>query len=266
MSYATFHLVFTLPPVVLMALTLRRPLAEVGGWRARWALPLLSLIAFTYTTPWDNYLVAREVWWYGEARVLATIGHVPVEEYFFFLIQPVLTGLFLYHVLSRTRLPRPGVPQDSAPVRRTPAPWIGMSVWLLIAAAGFALLASDWDHGVYLGLILSWASPVLAGMWLYDGHLLWHMRRTLVVAIGIPTLYLWIADALAIRNGIWTISSRYTVGVNPFGLPVEEATFFLVTNMLVVKGILLLLYGEHYALASTTGSNSPVSARSMASG
>jgi hypothetical protein len=63
-------------------------------------------------------------------------------------------------------------------------------------------------------------------------------------------VYLWVADAAAIHLGIWTISSEFTLGLEPFGLPVEEATFFLMTNLLVVKGILLLLFGDHQAIPS----------------
>jgi lycopene cyclase domain-containing protein len=244
MTYLTFHLVFTVPPIVAMAILLRRPLAGVGGWRARSAIPLLTIIAFTYTTPWDNYLVAREVWWYGPDRVLATLGHVPVEEYAFFILQPILTGLFLFHLLSRA----PGMDGAADRSRTSDPAWWGAGFWLTCTAAGGALLLSSWAPGLYMGLIVAWASPVLAGMWLYDGEMLWAMRRTLLFAVGIPTLYLWIADAIAIHLGIWTISPDYTLGLAAFGLPIEEATFFLMTNLLVVKGILLLLFGDHQAV------------------
>jgi lycopene cyclase domain-containing protein len=101
---------------------------------------------------------------------------------------------------------------------------------------------------LYLALILAWAPPILGGMWLYDGETLWALRRTVFVTTFIPTLYLWVADAIAIRAGIWTIAPHYTVGISLFGLPLEEATFFLCTNLLVVQGVLLLLYGSHTAV------------------
>jgi lycopene cyclase domain-containing protein len=246
MSYLEFHLIFLLPPILLMAVTLPQPLEAMGGWRGRWALPLIATIALIYTTPWDNYLVAREVWWYGPNRVVATIGFVPVEEYLFFVLQPLLTGLFLFQYLGRwdTR-PQPAGPTSA---------WAGFGVFAALTLTGFALIGTDWAPGLYLGLVLAWASPLLAGMWLYDGQTLWAYRSTLFVTVGLPTLYLWIADAAAIGTGIWTISSQYTLGVNTFGLPLEEATFFLVTNLLVVKGILLLLYGSHETIKrSSTG-------------
>lgn len=240
MSYLDFHLLFLLPPIALMAFTLPRPLSELGGWRAQWALPLITLIALTYTTPWDNYLVAREVWWYGPNRVLGTIGHVPIEEYVFFVLQPVLTGLFLFQYLSRSENHHRSAGSASS--------WIGFATFTVLTLTGIGMLVSDWPQGLYLGLVLSWASPVLAGMWLYDGQALWAHRTTLLYTVGIPTLYLWVADTIAIALNIWTISSSFTVGISPFGLPVEEATFFLMTNLLVVKGILLLLYGSHQTI------------------
>lgn len=240
MSYLQFHLFLILPPILLMAITLPQRLKSIGGWRAQWALPLIAVIAFSYTTPWDNYLVANEVWWYGENRVLATIGYVPIEEYLFFVLQPVLTGLFLFQVLSR---------QKPRPVRTTlRSAWGGFFLFGLLALVGSGFLLSGWRQGFYMGLVLAWASPLLAGMWLYDGQTLWAYRRTLFIAVGGPTVYLWIGDAMAIASGIWTISPAFTIGIDPFGLPIEEATFFLLTNLLVVKGIMLLLYGSHEPL------------------
>ncbi len=48
------------------------------------------------------------------------------------------------------------------------------------------------------------------------------------------------ADWVAIRAGVWSLSARYTTGVELAGLPVEEALFFLVTNAFVVQGLVLL--------------------------
>lgn len=241
MSYLTFHLVFLLPPILGLLLTLPS-LKRIGSdSRVHLALPLICLIALTYTTPWDNYLVAREVWWYGPARVVATIGYVPIEEYLFFLLQPLLTGLILYQYLGRYGLTsRPSSPWAS---------WIGASVFFAITLLGGLLFIDGQTSTLYLALILIWAPPILAGMWLYDGTTLWALRLPILVSTALPTVYLWIADAIAIRAEIWTISPEYTIGLAPLGLPLEEASFFLFTNLLVVHGILLLLYGSHDALS-----------------
>jgi lycopene cyclase domain-containing protein len=240
MSYLTFHVLLILPPILLLYMALPHSLYDLGGRRAQWAIPLVAVIAFSYTTPWDNYLVARRVWWYGPDRVLATIGHVPIEEYLFFLLQPVLTGLFFFQYLGRVGLTRQSTSRSSA--------WGGFGVFAALTALGAVLLVRENPSGVYMGLVLSWAAPILAGMWLYDGETLWQYRSALGYTVGLPTLYLWGADATAISSGIWTISSEMTLGVSLFALPLEEATFFLVTNLLVVKGILLLMYGDHDAL------------------
>lgn len=232
MSYFAFHLVFTLPPILLLALVQRQPLAGIGGFRAWLGLPLIVLLALVYTTPWDNYLIWRDVWHYGTGRVVGTIGYVPVEEYLFFLLQPILTGLWLYWLLPRISEP---VEQEHSTGVQTS----GTLLWIVLSIVGALML--QWDRSVYLGLILVWAGPVLALQWAVGGQQLWAMRRTWLTGTLIPTLYLWCADRFAIRQGIWSISDVYTTGFELLGLPIEEATFFLVTNLLVTQGLLLLL-------------------------
>ena len=62
----------------------------------------LILVAVTYTTPWDNYLVATGVWWYDENLVTGvTFGYVPIKEYTFFVVQTVLTGMWMIWLLQR---------------------------------------------------------------------------------------------------------------------------------------------------------------------
>ena len=260
MTYLAFHLVFILPPVLALAATQPRPLAGRGGARARWGLPLLCLIAFAYTTPWDNFLVYRNVWSYGPERVLATVGYVPVEEYAFFLLQPLLTGLFLYQLLARLGVPpAPRGSRGAHPTMR----FAGAGVFLLLTAAGAALLLSGWERGLYAGLILAWAGPVLAGLWAFAGNVAWQMRRTFLWAVLLPTVYLWCADAVALRAGVWHITEATSLGASLLGLPVEEAAFFLVTNLMVVLGLLLFLFSERVPAhrrsrrASTAGASLP---------
>jgi lycopene beta-cyclase len=232
MSYLTFHLLFIVPPLAVLLLAVPAARRRFGN-RALWTLPAVAAIALVYTTPWDNYLVYRGVWFYGADRVLGTIGYVPVEEYMFFLLQPLLTGLWLYLLLSNRHATRP--PSRPAAIRAA-----GGVAYLAVATAGVLLLRSE--SGTYMGLILAWAAPVLAGQWAYAGDTIVRHGRAAAIAIAVPTLYLWVADATAIRLGIWHIAERYTLGPAPFGLPIEEATFFLVTNILVVQGLLLFLY------------------------
>ncbi len=232
MSYFVFHLLFVLPPILFLAWIQPQPLAGVGGRRAWLGLPLIAIVAFIYTTPWDNYLVWRKVWGYGSDRVLGTIGYVPIEEYLFFILQCILTGLWLYWLLAR----QPDSTQQTAsPLLRVLLMVVGVSLCI----AGFLMLRSP--STVYLGLILAWAAPVLTLQWVIGAAILQAMQRIWLIATVVPTLYLWVIDRIAIGDGIWQISEMYTTGIQLFGLPIEEATFFLVTNMMVVQGLLLLL-------------------------
>ncbi|HIL57219.1 MAG TPA: lycopene cyclase domain-containing protein, partial [Rhodothermales bacterium] len=90
-------------------------------------------------------------------------------------------------------------------------------------------------------LILAWAPPVLAGMSWIGAAKIWDERRRVVASIAVPTVYLWVADRVAIGEGIWYIADATRLQIDPLGLPIEEAVFFLVTNVLVVCGLALFL-------------------------
>ncbi|HSJ32356.1 MAG TPA: lycopene cyclase domain-containing protein [Longimicrobiales bacterium] len=246
MTYLQFHLVFIVPPLLALLYAVRDARTVLGP-RARWVLPVMAVVALLYTTPWDNYLVYRGVWWYGADRVLGTIGWVPVEEYLFFVLQPLLTGAWTYYVLVRR--PPADASFEHAPDLTARAPdllarlgsvrMLGASIYLLIAGIGvFALTV---ERGLYLGLILAWAAPVLAAQWPFIARGVTAAPGRFAAAVAVPTVYLWIADRVAIGAGIWSISPRYTTGVHIAGLPLEEAAFFLVTNLLVVQGVQLFL-------------------------
>ncbi|MEM6428386.1 MAG: carotenoid biosynthesis protein [Deinococcota bacterium] len=271
MTYLQFHAIFVLPPLVLLILwalyDVRRgwPLAgkQVQAKRAQFMLGLNTLIAITYTTPWDNYLVATGVWTYGRDRVLGTIGYVPVEEYAFFVLQTILTGLWLYmlrryfpshletaSVSGMTVSTRadanklPNQPQtttthaDSMPTDYL-VRFVGALFLLGLSASG--VLATLLARGTYYGLITMWAGPVLALMWALGGDVLWRNREQVALAVLVPTLYLSAADLVAIYQDIWAIRPATSSGFMLFGLPFEEALFFLLTNMLVVFGLTLSL-------------------------
>lgn len=238
MTYLTFLLVFIVPPTVLLALWVGHPVRALKTRRAWIAAPLLSVIAFVYTTPWDNYLVFRRVWWYGTERVLGTLFYVPYEEYAFFALQPLMTGMVLYATLKRSR---PG--WKPVALRRS----IIFGIYVAITVVGVVFLFDGWDASLYMGLILAWAGPVLVGLWAYGYPLFVAHRRAFLISLSLATAYLWVADRTAIALGIWAISDQYSFDLDPLGLPVEEAVFFFVTNLLVIQGILLFLYGDTLA-------------------
>ena len=234
MTYLQFHLAFILPILALLAVAQRRPLAGVGAGVALKWLGAILLLAFTYTTPWDNYLVYRDVWGYPPGAVLATIGYVPVEEYAFFLLQPIMTGLFYFLLRGRGIAGSPEAPQP---------PWFRpalVAFWLAVAASGVACLAVG-GRALYMGLILAWAAPVIAGLCWIGADKLWAERRRAAWSVAVPTLYLWFADRTAIALGIWDIRDETSFGWDPLGLPIEEATFFVVTNVLCAFGLVLFM-------------------------
>jgi hypothetical protein len=57
----------------------------------------------------------------------------------------------------------------------------------------------------------------------------------------VPTVYLSLADAVAIGAGVWSISEELTVGWRVGSLVFEEALFFFLTNVLVAQSIVLFL-------------------------
>ncbi|RVX70140.1 hypothetical protein B0A52_06312 [Exophiala mesophila] len=87
-------------------------------------------------------------------------------------------------------------------------------------------------------LILVWAGPVLLMLWTFAYQLLVTLPWTKTwLPIALPTLYLWIVDTLALRRGTWSIELGTKLGIHLWPhLEIEEAVFFLLTNMLVVWG------------------------------
>jgi lycopene beta-cyclase len=228
MTYLQFHLVFLLPPLAFLAVPVARIVREHP--RLGFGVGVLVVAAYVWTTPWDNYLVATEVWGYGQGRVLATIGYVPVEEYAFFGLQTLLAGAVTMVALRRRDLLDRSEPTERASGRTV--------AWWAAAGVGAAALTLV-DATRYLGLILLWIVPPLALQWWYGGRWLAERLRQVWPWLAALTVYLWIADGYAIANGIWSISERYTTGIRLGPLPLEEATFFLVTNLVVAQGLIL---------------------------
>ncbi|MEF8779405.1 MAG: lycopene cyclase domain-containing protein [Haloferacaceae archaeon] len=231
LSYLGFHALFVLPPIVLLGWLARR---RSGAWWGRQPLSGLGIVlvlAVAYTTPWDNLLIRAGVWSYGEGTVVATIWHAPVEEYLFFVLQPILTAFVLFQYPTEARL------SLRLPVGHRV---LGAAAGIAIGVAGWLLLADP--STLYLGAILLWAAPVFAIQWAFGLTYLWTVRRRTLLAIAIPSVYLWIADRIALEQGIWIISERYTTGYALLGLPIEEAAFFLVTNAFVVQGMVLYMW------------------------
>ncbi len=247
MTYFGFLLVFLVIPIVLLWVLniydARRGTllpASMRSWPSWIIVAAHCIIAVAYTTPWDNYLVATRVWWYDPNLVTGVlIGYVPIEEYTFFILQPLLTGAWLLLMARHLPVPLPMKPMNGLRIRRI-ATGIVFVLWLFFVG----LLVSGWRPGTYLGLLMVWALPPVMIQTAFGADILWHHRRKILLTIIPMTLYLAASDKLAIANGVWTIDpeqSLQAVGVLLLGrLPLEEFLFFLMTNVLVTLGIALV--------------------------
>jgi len=241
MTYLSFLALFLVVPLGMLAASLLVMARQGRPLPGAAPLALLAHVALAvaYTTPWDNYLVATRVWSYDPARVLGvTFGWVPLEEYLFFVLQTLLSGL-IGLALAR-RLPTAGPTLGGRP-RRPAAALALAAVWL----AALLALAAAWKPGTYLALELVWALPPIALQVAVGGDVLWRNRRAVLAALLSVTLFLSAGDLLAIRAGIWTIDPHQSL--NLFiggGLPIEEVVFFLLSNTLVVFGLTLSLAPE----------------------
>ncbi|MGZ5957359.1 MAG: lycopene cyclase domain-containing protein [Myxococcaceae bacterium] len=95
----------------------------------------------------------------------------------------------------------------------------------------------------YLAHLLVWALPVLAMqlgliVWRYREHTGALLRAVLPPAL-IVTAWLVAGDQLAIRAGVWHFGEGKHLGLYLGVVPIEEALFFLLTNLLVVFGLAL---------------------------
>lgn len=242
------------------------------GWTPWVVLTVLIVVAMVYTAPWDNHLIAQGVWWYDPALVSGvTLGRIPLEELLFFPLQTILIGLWILWLIPRVpssplgaavaaqELTSTGKESNARKVDRatrvfeqmvptmrvrlaeaSTIRWVTAIASAILWLVGFVILLRGWRPGTYLGWELVWALPPLLLQLGLGGDLLWRRRRLILIALVPAVLYLSTADALAIHEGIWTISPHLSLGLLLGGvLPLEEFFFFLLTSALVTGGLVL---------------------------
>jgi lycopene cyclase domain-containing protein len=251
MTYFGFLLRFVGTPLLILAILTywdhkrgKRMPEQLNGMPGWFIIAAHIVAAVVWTTPWDNYLVATGVWYYDPNLVTGiTLGWVPIEEYTFFVVQTLLTGLWVLW-LARNMKPAP------APLPRRPKLNIAAAIVVgVIVIASWILFFSDWAPGTYLGLAAGWLLiPVIPQM-LMGADALWHNRRLVLLGLLPPWLYLSVMDSLAITAGTWTIDPDQSLPILLFGvLPIEEFIFFGLTNMLIVFGMVLFLATDNIAV------------------
>lgn len=247
MTYFGFLVRFVLIPIVVIGGLLwfssrrgRKHPPQLSGLPVGRALLAHVIVAMLYTTPWDNYLVATGVWWYDPNLVTGiVIGWVPIEEYTFFVVQTIMSGLWL--VLLARYLPLgDGKGWRNNRLRVWATAVVGL-IWL-----GAVLSPLVWGRSAnYLMLELGWALPAIMFQLAFGADILWRYRWLVLLGIVPTTLYLSYGDSLAIGSGTWTIDPAQSLNIYIGGvLPVEEFIFFLLTNTLVIFGMTLVLAQE----------------------
>jgi lycopene cyclase domain-containing protein len=240
MTYFGFLLRFLVIPILLLLIITRKEQDRpTPGFKKSlvWTGILVHVfLAVVYTTPWDNYLVATGVWYYNPELVTGLVlGYVPIEEYTFFVLETVLTGLWWWFLARR--LPEPGGFKPSKRTRITAFATLFV-IWIFFVALFF----SGWEPGTYLAITLAWALPAIFPQLLFGADILWHYRQLVALTILIPGTYLSLMDIVALRDTTWSISPEQTTGVLFFGiLPLEEVAFFFITNVLIGFGLTLML-------------------------
>ncbi len=252
MTYFGFLLRFVFIPILLLlaiALWDSRQGRQINGFlngKAVWlSIAVHVVLAVAYTTPWDNYLVATGVWYYNPDLVTGiVIGYVPIEEYTFFVAETILAGLWWWFLARRFyHLPlgeKVRLRENFIPNKRLIH--LSTSVIALLWLVFTYLFFFGDVKWTYLSIILFWALPVVFIQMLFGADILWHHRKLVFWAIIIPGTYLSLMDIIALRATTWSVSPVQTTGILFFEiLPLEEATFFFATNIMITFGMTLLL-------------------------
>ena len=248
MTYFGFLLRFVfLPTLILLAIALwdNRQGKLIHGFRngrAVWiAIGIHVLLAVVYTTPWDNYLVATGVWYYNPDLVTGfVIGYVPIEEYTFFVVETILAGSWWWLLARTLTLPSPKGKVGFRPNKRLVfvSACLLISLWLIFT---YLFFFGD-EKWTYLSITLFWALPAILPQFLIGADILWHYRKLAALSILVPGTSLSLMDIIALRETTWSISPSQTTGILFLGiLPLEEAVFFFITNIMITFGMTLLL-------------------------
>ena len=232
-----------MPPAVALTLLFRPLATKLDVYKVLF----LITVSIVSTTPWDSYLIRSRIWTYPPDAVIGTtLFDIPIEEYFFFIIQTYITSL-IYLILSKPTFhpiylqversqPRNGRPERGQNWRYIK---LGGQLVLALTLRYSVKLVRDGGHGMYMGMILIWATPFLTLLW-YETFIQ-HLNasylptyRTFayqliiglpnsntIIPVLIPTLYLWYVDALALNRGTWAIQSGTKLGWQVWGLDVE---------------------------------------------
>jgi len=228
MTYIEFLFIFTVIPIVILVLVLRKYLDAVY---IKWLI-IVSIVAFAATSGWDNYAVYSGIWHFPEDKTLGIkLFYVPVEEYLFFFLQTFTTGLVqLFFIKKNIEIK------------------IKKSTFLLIPLLFFQtneILRLPFENLNYLFHLFSWGGffiliQIIAGRKKIPKYI-----SAIIIPSIVMTIYFSVADSISIGQGIWDFDPLQTTGIRIFNIPLEEILFFLVTNILITEAMILFLPSKY---------------------
>ncbi|KAL8722569.1 MAG: hypothetical protein Q9225_000964 [Loekoesia sp. 1 TL-2023] len=137
------HLYYNIPPAVLLTVCYYPLCTKLDVYK----------IAVVSTTPWDSYLIRRRIWTYPpDAIVGPTLFSIPAEEIFFFVIQTYNTSLLYLFASKPTFHPVYLSGELPGGRGRRLKKWKWLGILLLVAAilTGAGLIVRG-GQGLYLG-------------------------------------------------------------------------------------------------------------------
>ncbi|KAI9925095.1 hypothetical protein MW887_006503 [Aspergillus wentii] len=230
LDYLLVHAKYNIPLSVVMTSAYWPFFTKIDRYRI-WTLVTIAVVS---TIPWDSYLIVNSIWTYPPDAVIGpTLWSIPLEEVFFFIIQTYNTSLLYIMLTKRLVLPMYlGVPKCLNTKRN-----IGTLTILTGSCLGIAGIYYG-EKYTYIGLILAWVCPFMLLQWVIAYRFMLQLpRREILVCIFLPTFYLWAVDTIALGNGTWVIEDDTKLNIQLWGrLDIEEALFFLVTNVMIILG------------------------------
>ena len=252
MTYLEYLLLFIIiPSIIILVLSLL-----ISSTR-QYPIPVktlvlsmvsLSVIAFVYTTPWDNYLVANGIWTYNSSKIIGIIfGYVPFEEYMFFILETAFVCLFfsLFLQLGLIKIP------DESNIHFSKLKILILLFLSFVWIFSLITFIIELNQLLYLNLLVLWVIPPVFLQIFIGWDVISYNKSRIGIIILILGSYLSITDAYAINTGIWSISQSFTTGLIFYGLPLEELMFFFSTVILIIFGyILIYFYSNKYLLTN----------------
>jgi lycopene cyclase domain-containing protein len=90
-TYGRFLALFVALPLLVLIVWWPSTVKRLPWWSFLWLL----LVVFLTTTPWDTAAVKHGLWRFPEGKTWGIrLGWLPLEEYLFFGLQTLLTGLW----------------------------------------------------------------------------------------------------------------------------------------------------------------------------